>query len=77
MSDARELDPYYYCREHDGSGWSVRGPNGFCIKKADGPLDKNVAYIIAKLLSDQPADALALLRDVVRFLPGGTVELGR
>lgn len=66
----KQLDPYWYAREHDGSGWSVRGPGDFCIKKADGPMDKNVAYIIAKLLSDQPADALALLRDVGPFLPG-------
>ena len=65
------LDPYWYAREHDGSGWSVRGPNGFCIIKIDGPMDKNVAYIIAKLLSDKPADALSLLRDVIRHLPAG------
>jgi hypothetical protein len=61
---SEKLDPYYYAREHDGSGWSVRGPNGFCIQKVDGPMDKNVAYIIAKLLSDKPADALSLLRDI-------------
>ena len=56
-----ELDPYYYCREHDGSGWSVRGPDGFCIKRADG-LDKNDAYVIAKILSGKPQDALELLQ---------------
>lgn len=72
----KQPDAYWYAREHDGSGWSVQGPDGFCIKKTDGPLDKNVAYIIAKLLSDKPADALSLLRDVIRFLPGGEVELG-
>jgi hypothetical protein len=77
MSDDGKLDPYYYCREQDGSGWSVRGPNGFCVKKVQGAMDKNVAYIIAKLLSDQPADALSLLCNVIRFLPGGNVELGR
>jgi hypothetical protein len=59
-----ESDPYYYAREHDGAGWSVRGPDGFCLKKTDGPLDKNVAFVIAKLLSDQPPAALALLRDL-------------
>lgn len=58
------LDPYYYCREHDGSGWSVRGPNGFCLKKTNGPLDKSVAYCIAKLLPDQFDDAPAMLRDL-------------
>lgn len=58
------LDPYWYAREHDGSGWSVRGPDGFVIKKPDGPLDKNVAYIIAKMLSGKFADALDLLRDL-------------
>ena len=61
---SEKLDPYYYAREHDGSGWSVRGPNGFCIQKVDGPMDKNVAYIVAKLLSDKPADALSLIRDI-------------
>jgi hypothetical protein len=30
--------------------------------KTDGSLDKNAAYILAKLLSDKPGDALALLR---------------
>jgi hypothetical protein len=59
-----ELDPYYYAREHDGSGWSVRGPEGFVFKKTDGPLDKSVAYIIAKLLSDKFNDAFAMLRDL-------------
>ncbi len=73
---SEELDPYWYAREHDGSGWSVRGPNGFCIKLTERALDKNVSYIIAKLLSDKPADALSMLRDVIRSLPGGDVELG-
>jgi len=56
-------DPYYFRREHDGSGWSVCGPGGFILKKTDGPLDKNIAYIIAKLPSNQLSDALASLRD--------------
>lgn len=64
--DGIVVDLYYYAREHDGSGWSVRGPNGFCLKKADGPMDKNVAYVIAKLLSDDPGPALELLRNSVQ-----------
>jgi hypothetical protein len=61
---SEKLDPYYYAREHDGSGWSVRGPNGFVIKLTEGALDKSIAYIIAKLLSGELADALAMLRDL-------------
>jgi len=66
---SEKLDPYYYAREHDGSGWSVRGPNGFVIKLIEGALDKNIAYIIAKLLSGELTDALAMLRDLPPDLP--------
>jgi hypothetical protein len=64
--EAGTLDPYYYAREHDGSGWSVRGPNGFALKMPpDQPLDKNIAFIIAKLLSGKLGPAESLLRDLV------------
>jgi hypothetical protein len=69
MTEDKLLDPYYYCREHDGSGWSVRGPDGFVIKTStDKPLDKSVAYIIAKLLSGDLVSALFMLTDYAMLL---------
>jgi hypothetical protein len=62
-----EPDPYWYAREHDGSGWSVRGPDGFEIKVLAG-MDKNVAYVIAKLLSGKYDDADALLHDFAAMM---------
>lgn len=63
------LDPYWYAREHDGSGWSVRGPDGFALKMPpDRPLDKNIAFVIAKLLSGKITDADMLLHDLVKFI---------
>ena len=58
-----DADPYYYARDHDrGPGaWCVRGPKGFRIEVED----KNVAYIIAKLLSGDLAAAKRLLNDLV------------
>jgi hypothetical protein len=62
---ASAADPYYYSR---GEGaWAVRGPNGFHLEPPG--LDKSVAYVIAKLLSGQLGEALAMLRDLPR-LPG-------
>jgi hypothetical protein len=57
-------DAYYYARNHDaGPGqWCVRGPNGFQMYLPD--LDKNVAYIIGKLLSGNWNDARRMLDDL-------------
>jgi hypothetical protein len=61
-------DPYYYCREYDGSGWSVRGPDGFVLKmRATNPMDKNIAYCIAKLLSGKLTDADDLLQSLIHL----------
>lgn len=55
-------ESYYYCREHDGSGWSVRGPDGFELKMPPSqPLDKSVAYIISRLLNGNYHDASLML----------------
>lgn len=63
------IDPYYYAREHDGSGWSVRGPDNFCLKlSVEHPLDKSVAYVIAKILSGDLVSALAMLADYAMLL---------
>ena len=60
-----ESDPYYYARDHErGPGaWCVRGPGGFQIAVAD----KNIAYIIGKLLSGKLADAKRLLDDIANL----------
>jgi len=63
MSD--DLDPYYYSRDHDaGPGcWCVRGPDGFRLVVPG--LDKTVAAIIGKLLSERFADALPMVEVLV------------
>lgn len=63
-----KLDAYWYAREHDGSGWSVRGPDNFCLKlSVEHPLDKSEAYIIAKILSGDLTSALVMLTDYAKL----------
>jgi len=55
-----DIDPYYYARNHEGGpgSWCVRGPLGFEMQVTN--LDKNIAYIIRKLLSEKLEVAGAL-----------------
>lgn len=56
------LDPYYYARDHDaGPGaWCVRGPKGFEVSVGD----KNIAYIVGKLLSGKTDEAVSMAKDM-------------
>jgi hypothetical protein len=59
------MNPYYYARDdHNGRrAWFVRGPDHFEMTIPD--LDKNIACIIAKLLSGEWRTAKEHLDSIV------------
>jgi hypothetical protein len=57
------MDPFYYAKARDG-GWCVRGPKDF--ECAVG--DKNLAYILGKILSGNIPDAVKMAEDFVRYM---------
>lgn len=60
---AQGMDPFYYAKASDG-GWCVRGPKNF--ECAVG--DKNLAYILGKILSCKTTEAMRMARDFVKWL---------
>lgn len=74
MSD-ETLDPFFYARDHAaGPGmWCVRGPNKFEMPMPD----KNIAYMVGKLLSGKTDDAAIMARDIANLARLREIKVSR
>ena len=60
-----EPDSHYYAKDYATGAWCVRGDDGLYLSVSN--MDKNIAYIIGKLLSGKLEDAKSLLDSCVRL----------